>query len=42
LCRSAALSKGVHGVFPADSVLQLCRDGGRGGVPPCHQRGRTA
>jgi hypothetical protein len=32
LCRSAAMSKGVHGVFPADSVLQLCGDGGRGGV----------
>jgi hypothetical protein len=32
LCRSAVVSKGVHGVFPADSVLQLCRDGGRGGV----------
>jgi hypothetical protein len=22
----------VHGVFPADGVLQLCGDGGRGGV----------
>jgi hypothetical protein len=32
LCRSAAMSKGVHGVFPADGVLQLCGDGGRGGV----------
>jgi hypothetical protein len=32
LCRSAAVSKGAHGVFPADSVLQLYGDGGRGGV----------
>jgi hypothetical protein len=32
LCLSAAMSKGVHGVFPADDVLQLCGDGGRGGV----------
>jgi hypothetical protein len=24
LCRSAAVSKGVHGVFLADGVLQLC------------------
>jgi hypothetical protein len=32
LCRSAAMSKGVHGVFPADGVLQLCGEGGRGGV----------
>jgi hypothetical protein len=31
LCRSAPMSKGVHGVFPADGV-QLCGDGGRGGV----------
>jgi hypothetical protein len=26
------MSKCVHGVFPADGVLQLCEDGGRGGV----------
>jgi hypothetical protein len=26
------MSKGAHGVFPADDVLQLCGDGGRGGV----------
>jgi hypothetical protein len=26
------VSKGVHGVFPADCVLQLYGDGGRGGV----------
>jgi hypothetical protein len=32
LCRSAAVSKGAHGVHPADGVLQLCGDGGRGGV----------
>jgi hypothetical protein len=32
LCRSTAMSKGAHGVFPADDVLQLCGDGGRGGV----------
>jgi hypothetical protein len=32
LCLPAAMSKGVHGVFPIDSVLQLCGDGGRGGV----------
>jgi hypothetical protein len=32
LCRSAAVSKGAHGVFPADGVLQLCGDDGRGGV----------
>jgi hypothetical protein len=32
LCRSADVSKGVHGVFPVDSVLQLYRDGDRGGV----------
>jgi hypothetical protein len=32
LCRSTAMSKGVHGVFPADGVLQLCGDGGRRGV----------
>jgi hypothetical protein len=32
LCRSAAVSKGAHGVFPANDVLQLCGDGGRGGV----------
>jgi hypothetical protein len=32
LCQSAAVSKGVHGVFPVDGVLQLCGDGGRGGV----------
>jgi hypothetical protein len=25
------MSKGAHGVFPADGV-QLCGDGGRGGV----------
>jgi hypothetical protein len=31
-CRSAAVSKGAHGVFPADGVLQLCEHGGRGGV----------
>jgi hypothetical protein len=31
LCRSAAMSKGVHGVFPADDI-QLCGDSGRGGV----------
>jgi hypothetical protein len=29
LCRSAAVSKGAHGVFPANDVLQLCGDGGR-------------
>jgi hypothetical protein len=32
LCRSADVSKGAHGVFPVDGVLQLCGDGGRGGV----------
>jgi hypothetical protein len=32
LCRSAAVSKGAHSVYPADDVLQLCGDGGRGGV----------
>jgi hypothetical protein len=32
LCRSAAVSKGAHVVYPADGVLQLCGDGGRGGV----------
>jgi hypothetical protein len=32
MCRAAAVSKGAHGVFPADGVLQLCGDGGRGGV----------
>jgi hypothetical protein len=32
LCRSPDVSKGVHGVFPVDGVLQLCGDGGRGGV----------
>jgi hypothetical protein len=32
LCRSAAVSKGAHGVFPVDGVLQLCGYGGRGGV----------
>jgi hypothetical protein len=32
LCRSAAMSKGVHGVFPTDGVLQLYGEGGRGGV----------
>jgi hypothetical protein len=32
LCRSAVLSKGARGVFLADGVLQLYRDGGRGGV----------
>jgi hypothetical protein len=31
------VSKGVHGVFPVDGILQLCGDGGAGGggVPPC-------
>jgi hypothetical protein len=29
LCRSADVSKGAHGVFPVDGVLQLCGDGGR-------------
>jgi hypothetical protein len=32
LRRLAAVPKGVHGVFPADGVLQLCGSGGRGGV----------
>jgi hypothetical protein len=32
LCWSAAVSKGAHGVFPVDGVLQLRGDGGRGGV----------
>jgi hypothetical protein len=32
LCRSADVSKGAHGVFPVDGVLQLCGDGGRGGA----------
>jgi hypothetical protein len=32
LCRSADVSKGAHGVFPVDGVLQLRGDGGRGGV----------
>jgi hypothetical protein len=32
LCRSTTVSKGAHGVFPADSVLQICGDGGRGCV----------
>jgi hypothetical protein len=32
LCLSAAMSKGAHGVFPADDVLQLYGDDGRGGV----------
>jgi hypothetical protein len=32
LCRSADVSKGAHGVFPVDGVLQLYGDGGRGGV----------
>jgi hypothetical protein len=32
LCRSAAVSKGAHGVFPADGILQLYGDGGREGV----------
>jgi hypothetical protein len=32
LCRSATVSKGADGVFPTDGVLQLCGDGGRGGV----------
>jgi hypothetical protein len=32
LCRSAAMSKGAHGVFLAGGVLQLYGDGGRGGV----------
>jgi hypothetical protein len=26
------VSKGVHGVFPVDGILQLCGDGGAGGV----------
>jgi hypothetical protein len=26
------VSKGAHGVFLVDGVLQLCGDGGRGGV----------
>jgi hypothetical protein len=25
------VSKGVHGVFPVDGILQLCGDGGAGG-----------
>jgi hypothetical protein len=29
LCRFAAVSKGAHGVYPADDVLQLCGDSGR-------------
>jgi hypothetical protein len=32
LCRSADVSKGAHGVFPVDDVLQLYGDGGRGAV----------
>jgi hypothetical protein len=32
LCRYIVVSKGAHGVFPADGVHQLCRDGGMGGV----------
>jgi hypothetical protein len=32
LCRSAAVSKGARGAYPVDGVLQLCGDGGRGGV----------
>jgi hypothetical protein len=32
LCRSATVSKGAHGVFPADGILQLYGDGGREGV----------
>jgi hypothetical protein len=32
LCRSADVSKGAHGVFPVDGVLQLRGDGGRRGV----------
>jgi hypothetical protein len=32
LCRSANVSKGAHGVFPVDGVLQLYGDGGRGVV----------
>jgi hypothetical protein len=32
LCRSADVSKGAHGVFPVDGVLQLYGDGGRGSV----------
>jgi hypothetical protein len=32
LCQYATVSKGVHGVFPADSVFQLCGDDGRRGV----------
>jgi hypothetical protein len=32
LCQSTAMSKGVHGVFPAYGVLQLYGGGGRGGV----------
>jgi hypothetical protein len=31
LCRSAAMSKGAHGVFRSNGV-KLCGDGGRGGV----------
>jgi hypothetical protein len=43
LRRFVAVSKGAHGVFPADGVLQLYGDGGRGRcVPPCQQRGHTA
>jgi hypothetical protein len=32
LCRSAIVSKCAHGVFPADGVLQLYEDDGRGGM----------
>jgi hypothetical protein len=32
LCRPADVSKGAHGVFPVDGVLQLRGDAGRGGV----------
>jgi hypothetical protein len=32
LRRPAAISKGAHGIFPADGVLQLRQSSGRGGV----------
>jgi hypothetical protein len=32
LCQSVVVSKGAHGVFPADGIFQLCGDSGRGGV----------
>jgi hypothetical protein len=32
LRRAAAISKGAHGVLPADGVLQLCGSSGRGGI----------